>query len=76
MFSPGYSRPKIDNKQDLFDIQTSHDEGRVYANFSRYLISNDENDISIDQCVYFLYPVNGGVLDTGNSSFLFLVVPR
>ncbi|KAL3995632.1 DOMON domain family protein [Acanthocheilonema viteae] len=63
MFSPSYSRPKIDNEQNLFDIRTSYDQGRVYANFSRYLVSNDENDISIDQCVYFLYPVNGGILD-------------
>ncbi|VDK81473.1 unnamed protein product, partial [Litomosoides sigmodontis] len=63
MFSPGYSRPKIDSEQGLFDIQTSYDQGRAYANFSRYLVSNDANDISIDQCVYFLYPVNGGLLD-------------
>ncbi|CAG9532242.1 unnamed protein product [Cercopithifilaria johnstoni] len=70
MFSPGYSRPKIDNEQDLFDIRTSYNKGRVYANFSRYLISNDENDISIDQCVYFLYPINGGMLDTETNEML------
>uniref|UniRef100_A0A0R3S1G0 DOMON domain-containing protein n=1 Tax=Elaeophora elaphi TaxID=1147741 RepID=A0A0R3S1G0_9BILA len=64
MFSPGYSRPKIDSEQNIFDIRTLYDQGRVYANFSRYLISNDENDISIDQCVYFLYPIHGGILDT------------
>lgn len=65
MFSPSYSRPKLDNEQNLFDIRTLYDQGRVYANFSRYLISNDENDISIDQCIYFIYPINGGVLDMG-----------
>uniref|UniRef100_A0A915PXC5 DOMON domain-containing protein n=1 Tax=Setaria digitata TaxID=48799 RepID=A0A915PXC5_9BILA len=65
MFSPGYSRPKTDAEQNLFDVRTSYDQGRIYANFSRYLVSNDENDISIDQCVYFLYPVTGGKLDIG-----------
>ncbi|VDM93706.1 unnamed protein product, partial [Onchocerca ochengi] len=63
MFSPGYSRPKIDTEQDLFDIRTMYDQGRLYANFSRYLVSNDENDISINQCIYFLYPVNGGEIN-------------
>uniref|UniRef100_A0A1I7VHX5 DOMON domain-containing protein n=1 Tax=Loa loa TaxID=7209 RepID=A0A1I7VHX5_LOALO len=63
MFSSGYSQPKIDDEQDLFDIRTLYDHDRVYANFSRYLISNDNNDLSIDQCVYFLYPITGGILD-------------
>ncbi|KAM3718652.1 MOXD1 [Dirofilaria immitis] len=63
MFSPGYSRPKIDSEQDLFNIRAFYDQGRIYANFSRYLISTDENDISINQCIYFLYPVNGGLID-------------
>lgn len=65
MFAPGYSRPKIDNEQNVFDIRATYNEGQVYANFSRHLISNDANDISVNQCVYFLYPVNAGELDLG-----------
>ncbi|VDK29893.1 unnamed protein product [Gongylonema pulchrum] len=64
MFSPGYSRPKADIEQSLFDVRTIYEHGKVFANFSRYLVSNDGSDISIDQCVYFLYPISGGKLDT------------
>ncbi|VDM13042.1 unnamed protein product [Wuchereria bancrofti] len=64
MFSSDYNQPKLDKEQDLFNIRTLYDQGRLYANFSRYLISNDnDNDISIDQCVYFLYPINVDMLN-------------
>lgn len=65
MYSPGYSRPKADSEQSLFDVRTLYDQGQIHANFSRHLVSNDGSDISIDQCVFFLYPVSGGKLDDG-----------
>ncbi|VDN83646.1 unnamed protein product, partial [Brugia pahangi] len=64
MFSSDYNQPKLDKEQDLFNIRTLYDQHRLYANFSRYLISNDnDNDISFDQCVYFLYPIYGDMLN-------------
>uniref|UniRef100_A0A0N5D296 DOMON domain-containing protein n=1 Tax=Thelazia callipaeda TaxID=103827 RepID=A0A0N5D296_THECL len=63
MYFSDYNRPTVDTEQDLFDIQTSYDNGHVYANFSRYLVSTDDNDISVDHCVYFIYLINSGELD-------------
>ncbi|VDM50992.1 unnamed protein product [Toxocara canis] len=64
-FAAGYGRPKIDSDQAIFGVSAAYDAGFIYANFSRSLISDDDHDLSIDQCVYFLYPVNGGDLEGG-----------
>uniref|UniRef100_A0A0N5AE40 TIL domain-containing protein n=1 Tax=Syphacia muris TaxID=451379 RepID=A0A0N5AE40_9BILA len=64
-YSPGYGRPKLDEDQGVFDIHASYVSGRVYANFSRSLASTDEQDISLEQCVYFIFPVSGGPIEEG-----------
>uniref|UniRef100_A0A915A5V3 DOMON domain-containing protein n=1 Tax=Parascaris univalens TaxID=6257 RepID=A0A915A5V3_PARUN len=64
-FAAGYGRPKIDADQAIFGVGASYDGGFIYANFSRGLISDDDHDLSIDQCVYFLFPVGGGDLEGG-----------
>uniref|UniRef100_A0A914RML2 DOMON domain-containing protein n=1 Tax=Parascaris equorum TaxID=6256 RepID=A0A914RML2_PAREQ len=56
---------KIDADQAIFGVGASYDGGFIYANFSRGLISDDDHDLSIDQCVYFLFPVGGGDLEGG-----------
>lgn len=64
-YSPGYGRPKLDEDQGVFDIHAAYVSGRVYANFSRSLATTDEQDISLEQCVYFIFPVSGGPIEEG-----------
>lgn len=66
-FAAGYGRPKIDADQAIFGVGASYDGGFIYANFSRGLVSDDDHDLSIDQCVYFLFPVSGGDLEGGKN---------
>uniref|UniRef100_A0A0M3KF23 DOMON domain-containing protein n=1 Tax=Anisakis simplex TaxID=6269 RepID=A0A0M3KF23_ANISI len=65
-FSSGYGRPKIDSDQGIFDVHGVYESGYIYANFSRGLVSEDEYDLSINECIYFLYPVAGGDLEEGS----------
>lgn len=64
-FAEGYEKLKIDANQDLFDVRSIYSKGFVEANFSRNLFSDDENNLSLNQCLYFLYPTSGGELQRG-----------
>ncbi|CAJ0576519.1 unnamed protein product, partial [Mesorhabditis spiculigera] len=63
-FMPNYGRPVIDEEQDVYDIETSYKSGRVMANFSRRLATNDMNDVTLAECQYFLFTPSGGQLDS------------
>jgi hypothetical protein len=65
-FSPGYGRPSIDSEQNVFDIHTRYEGGKLWANFSRALLSKDGEDISLDRCLYLLFPNSGGPLEGGS----------
>ncbi|CAJ0932371.1 unnamed protein product, partial [Mesorhabditis belari] len=68
-FMPNYGRPAIDEQQDVYDIETAYKSGRVSANFSRRLATKDMNDVSLDECQFFLFTPTGGDLD-GNGEIL------
>ncbi|VDM65403.1 unnamed protein product, partial [Strongylus vulgaris] len=62
-FMPGYGRPIVDEQQDIFDVETSYEEGVLTANFSRELFSEDEHDINLQKCVYLLFTPAGGKIE-------------
>lgn len=60
-YMTGYETPLEDKKQNIFNIESSYVNGRLKARFTRPLLTDDsDEDIDLNQCVYFLYPYNGG----------------
>lgn len=55
----GYATPQIDENQSVFNIKTDYADGVALAEFSRDLNSQDADDLPLDQCLFFLYPIMG-----------------
>ena len=58
-FASARSRPPADDSQDITDASAVHENGVTTVIFSRERVTNDANDVSLDQCVYFLYAWGG-----------------
>ncbi|KAK6013978.1 DOMON domain protein [Ostertagia ostertagi] len=58
-FMPNYGRPVIDEQQDIFDVETNYEEGKLTANFSRELLSDDKND----NCVHLLFTTTASQIE-------------
>uniref|UniRef100_A0A914WF40 DOMON domain-containing protein n=1 Tax=Plectus sambesii TaxID=2011161 RepID=A0A914WF40_9BILA len=66
-FAPTYGRPIVDPEQGVFGVAGQYQNGRLMANFSRNLDTNDAaNDLSLTECQFFLYPHSGGALEGGS----------
>ena len=61
-FASSQSRPPADVLQDIMNASAAHENGVITVGFSRESVTNDPNDIPLDQCVYFLYAW-GGMFD-------------
>ena len=55
------SSPPADESQDLTFASALHENGVTSVIFSRERVTNDSNDVPLDQCVYFLYAWGGTV---------------
>ena len=53
--------PVIDASQDISDVTATHDNGITTITFTRPRVSTDNRDLSLDQCVYFLYAWGGPI---------------
>jgi hypothetical protein len=64
----GYSAPKLDDKQDIYDAKGSIKNGVTILEFTRKRITDDDNDVSFtdDHCLHLLFPINGGAFNAVN----------
>lgn len=62
-----YAEPPLDSQQDATLISSSRVDSITTLNFSRPLITNDKDDISLSyNCVHFIY-AKGGTYTSSNS---------
>lgn len=66
-FASSYGRPQVDQLQDIFDISTHYSNGHLWANFSRSLMTEDNNDLNLLDCLYFVFIQSGGQLEGGTA---------
>ncbi|VDP35219.1 unnamed protein product, partial [Soboliphyme baturini] len=60
-FAYGKEMPVIDKQKDVYNIQGRIEDGMQTLVFSRKRNTTDtQEDVSLDECVYFLFPVGGG----------------
>lgn len=64
----GYSPPKLDDHQDIFNMTGRIENGQTYLEFIRKRVSNDAQDLSFtdDHCLYLQFPVSGGAFNSVN----------
>ena len=55
------AEPAIDASQNISDVTATHDNGITTITFTRPRVSTDNRDLSLDQCVYFLYAWGGSI---------------
>ena len=53
--------PTVDESRDITSAFAYHENGATIVVFSRERVTNDSNDVPLDQCVYFLYAWGGTV---------------
>ena len=58
-FASAQSRPPADASQDITSTAAVVENGVTTVFFTRQRVTNDSNDVSLDQCVYFLYAWGG-----------------
>ena len=59
-YAHGYvGAPPVDTSQDIATPSAVLQSGMTTVNFRRERVTNDPNDVSLDQCVYFLYAWGG-----------------
>lgn len=64
----GYSPPKLDDHQDIYNVTGRIESGVTTLEFIRKRISNDVQDLSFtdDHCLYLMFPVTGGAFNSVN----------
>ncbi|KRX14827.1 Teneurin-a [Trichinella nelsoni] len=76
-FISDYSEPTVDENQNIFDIDYTYNNGILRARFFRALTTDDmSKDISLEKCVYFLYPYDGGEINDDGSMKMHQNVPE
>lgn len=64
-----YAQPPLDSQQDATLISSSRVDSVTTLNFSRPLITNDKDDISLSyNCVHFIY-AKGGKYSSNSISY-------
>lgn len=65
----GYSQPKPDTRQSIFNISALNENGLITFKFSRKINTLDtRHDLSLNDCVHFVYPVSGGPVDSSRKN--------
>lgn len=64
----GFSAPKSDDKQDIYNTTGRIQNGATILEFTRKRASNDKKDFSFtdDHCLFLMFPVNGGRFNAVN----------
>uniref|UniRef100_A0A182FFV1 DOMON domain-containing protein n=1 Tax=Anopheles albimanus TaxID=7167 RepID=A0A182FFV1_ANOAL len=64
----GYSAPKLDDRQDLYNASGAIQNGRTVLDFTRKRITGDDNDLAFteDRCLYLMFPIEGGAYNAVN----------
>lgn len=64
----GYSAPKLDDRQDLYNASGKISNGLTILDFSRKRDTSDDNDLAFseEQCLYLMFPLNGGIFNPVN----------
>lgn len=64
----GYSPPKLDDRQDIYNASGSIQNGATILEFTRKRVSNDPQDLSFtdDHCLYLMFPILGGEFNAVN----------
>lgn len=65
----GYSPPKLDDKQDIYNASGRIHNGATILEFTRKRTTNDnEQDLSFtdEHCLYLMFPINGGSYNAVN----------
>ncbi|KRX93253.1 Teneurin-a [Trichinella pseudospiralis] len=76
-FISDYSEPTVDENQNIFDIDYTYNNGILKAHFFRALTTDDmSKDISLEKCVYFLYPYDGGEINDDGTMEMHRSVPE
>ncbi|XP_074597944.1 uncharacterized protein LOC141852736 isoform X2 [Brevipalpus obovatus] len=64
-----HGQPKADFKQSIFNISALAENGLITFKFARKIDTEDvKNDIPFTECVYFFYPVGGGLVDSSRKN--------
>lgn len=66
-FATAPSEPGIDTNEGISDATVTRENGRTIMDFTRPMVSTDRQDISLNQCVFFLYAARGGAVNDFNS---------
>lgn len=64
----GYSAPKLDENQDLYNAAGKIENGLTILDFTRKRDTGDEADLAFteDQCLYIMFPLTGGMFNAVN----------
>src|SRR5689334_21763104 len=66
-FMSSYTAPVLDNSQDIANMTGKYRDGIVLWSFIRKIKTGDSNkDVSLDECRFFLFPVEGGTYNHVN----------
>lgn len=64
----GYASPRLDDSQDIYNTSGRIKDGVTILDFYRKRETKDTKDLSFtdEQCLYMMFPVNGGSFHTVN----------
>lgn len=68
MWITGYTQPKLDEQQNIYNVSGRVQNGVTYLEFTRKRESSDKADLSFtdDHCLYLMFPVMGGRFNAVN----------
>ena len=58
-YATAYAPPPVDVSQDITSTRAEHSNGVTTIYFRRPLVANDDDDISLNECRYFLFGWGG-----------------
>lgn len=64
----GYTQPKLDDNQDIYNASGSIQNGMTILEFTRKRVNDDPQDLSFtdDHCLHLMFPVFGGAFNEVN----------
>lgn len=65
-YMTSYNIPPLDASQDISNMTGKYSDGVVRLSFLRKVVTNDPKDISLDECRFFLFPIQGGTYHAVN----------
>lgn len=61
-----YTIPPLDARQDILNMTGKFSDGIVRLSFLRKVDTGDPKDVSLDECRFFLFPIQGGTYHAVN----------